>query len=169
MQPTTGANHFSMAKAMFNAAQEGRLSEFDLNIGMQKFAEVYFDRSMSKFLDSELGKIFLAPRTLRKSVAEEAELLQKRAKPRNAPADDGYADDNDTESKARKVDAAIKALMKSGDSFDVAASKVHRALNSSTMNGANAGPNRPMNTGATHGTTGESINQNAGFRTGMGF
>jgi hypothetical protein len=78
MQTSVGANEFVIAKRLFEAAQQGELSEFDLNIAMREFARVYHDGSMAKFLDTELGKIFLQPRTMRKSVAEEYDLLAKR-------------------------------------------------------------------------------------------
>jgi hypothetical protein len=70
MQGARGeAGAFSIAKRAWEAAQQGRLSEFDLNTVIRECARVYYDGDLNKLFKSELGKIFLAPRTMRKSAA----------------------------------------------------------------------------------------------------
>jgi hypothetical protein len=116
-----GAGAMIIAKRAFDAAQEGRLSEFDLNTVMQEITRCYFDGDMSKMLDSQVGKIFLAPRTMRKSAAEEAELLAKRLPDRvgsgrqTVPSENGdgmdaidWADDVQA-TKAYRAEKARKA------------------------------------------------------------
>jgi hypothetical protein len=135
------AGAFMIAKRAHEAAQEGRLSEFDLNTVMKECARVYFDGSMAKMLDSELGKIFLAPRTLRKSAAEEFELLQQRRPGANG---DGV-DDPALEGRklARGIDGLIKSLVSQGHSYDEAVSLVHRAEKAlkAEQQGTHAGEN----------------------------
>jgi hypothetical protein len=126
-----GASAMSIAKSAFEKAQQGRLSEFDLNTVMKEIARFYFDGNMSKMLESECGKIFLAPRTMRKSAAEEAELLQKRQR-ENWDRQDSQLqpvmnDDAAQAIRAKKTAAAIKHHMDNGDSYDVAATKAYRA------------------------------------------
>jgi hypothetical protein len=149
-QTSPGANEFSIAKSLFNAAQEGRLSEYDLSIAMREFARVYHDGSMAKFLDTELGKIFLAPRTMRKSYAEESELLAKRSRVdasgygrQYAPGQNGDGMDqvdwsNDVEAtKAYRAEKARKARDGSHESENA---RGRREVSGASINGGKISP-----------------------------
>ena len=151
MQTSPGADEFSIAKSQFKAAQEGRLSEFDLNIAMREFARVYHDGSMAKFLDTELGKIFLAPRHLRKSVAEEAELLAKRVDNAGygrqyAPGQNGDGmdqidwNDDRAATKAYRAEKARKAREADEGSHQTENRRPRRSITGEGLNGGKIAP-----------------------------
>jgi hypothetical protein len=151
------ASAYIIAKSAFDAAQEGRLSEFDLNTVMCECARVYFDGSMAKMLDSELGKIFLAPRTMRKSLAEET---AAQANASNAPVDQPeHNSGRITErERAEKTARAIKHHMANGDSYDVAATKAYRAEKKESDQGSHQNENnRPWRR-----ISGATVNDNGG-------
>jgi hypothetical protein len=140
-----GASAMSIAKRSWEAAQEGRLSEYDLNTVMKEITRFYFDGNLPAMLSSEVGKIFLQPRTMRKSAAEEAELLQKRLRENYDRQDEQRQPIHNNEAaaavRAERTAAAIKHHMDNGDSYEVAASKVHRAEKEAGVN------ERRLNTG----------------------
>ena len=78
MESIESMSTLTFAKRGWQAAQEGRLSEIDLNELMQAICLTHFGNDMSKMLADPIGQVFLQPRTMRKSVSEELELLQKR-------------------------------------------------------------------------------------------
>jgi hypothetical protein len=114
--PTSMAQPLNFAESVVSKRDAGLLSELDVNSAMQSLAEVYYSGSMSKLLESNVGKVFLRPRTARKSVAEEA-ALQKKAQPAVS------LDDN---SDSEPWDKQIKRLTDAGLSADEAASFLHR-------------------------------------------
>jgi hypothetical protein len=64
-QPTSPISALSFAKAIWQKANDGEISQMALNEGMQAIADTQFGGSMSKMLESNIGKEFLKPRTHR--------------------------------------------------------------------------------------------------------
>ena len=62
------------AEATVRAANNGRMSQFAVNIIMKALAEDVSGGNMAKFLETPVGKVFLRPKEARTSVAEEIEL-----------------------------------------------------------------------------------------------
>jgi hypothetical protein len=160
------AGAFSIAKRAWEAAQEGRLSEFDLNTVIRECARVYFDGNLTKLFQSELGKIFLQPRTMRKSAAEEAELLAKRAgdTPHSRLAQHGdqtgtSLNGGSERARAERAAKLIKYFQDQGDSYDVAATKAYRAEKAESDQGSHQDENRRPR----RGMTGARVNGNDGL------
>jgi hypothetical protein len=167
MQGARGeAGAYSIAKRAWEAAQEGRLSEFDLNTVIRECARVYHDGDLNKLFQSELGKIFLQPRTMRKSVAEEAALLAKRAgdTPHSRLAQHGdqtgtSLNGGSERARAERAAKLIKYFQDQGDSYDVAATKAYRAEKAESDMGSHEGENRRPR----RGMTGARVNGNDGL------
>jgi hypothetical protein len=76
-QQITDGGALAFANRVWKMADRGELSQFALGEAMQEIAKYFFGGDMGKMLDSQIGKIFLQPRTARTNAFEEAE-LQKR-------------------------------------------------------------------------------------------
>ena len=121
---------------------------------------------MAKFLDSQVGKIFLQPRKFRKSAFEEAELLAKREGDTPHARLAQHGDQTGTtlnggseRARAERAAKLIKYFQDQGDSYDVAATKAYRAEKAESDMGSHEGENRR----ARRGMTGARVNGNDGL------
>jgi hypothetical protein len=84
MQPSQGSAALVLAKTVIDKANAGQMSQFMVNEAMQSIAKFYFNGSMADMLNSEVGRMFLAPRTGRTTAYEEAELHKREFAKRGA-------------------------------------------------------------------------------------
>jgi hypothetical protein len=100
----TEAMGLQFARTVFAKSEAGEISQFSVNEAMKSLADALFGGSMSRLLDHEIGKTFLAPRTTRSSPGEQAELHKREEAIRKADVRP-VSDDDDNDGQTRGGDA----------------------------------------------------------------